>query len=89
MLINILFFISTGHKRIDEGFLVTLYMAADAGNPHFRLGYNSLTSFATINHLQFQVHIYLNLILLLSSNFEIVLFLITIHSMLPFNVKVG
>jgi hypothetical protein len=30
-------------------------MAAEAGNPYFRLGYNSLGAFATINHLHFQV----------------------------------
>ncbi|MCI85739.1 GDP-L-galactose phosphorylase, partial [Trifolium medium] len=29
-------------------------MAAEAGNPYFRLGYNSLGAFATINHLHFQ-----------------------------------
>jgi len=30
-------------------------MAAEAANPYFRLGYNSLGAFATINHLHFQV----------------------------------
>ncbi|KAJ1395892.1 Ccc1 family [Sesbania bispinosa] len=30
-------------------------MAAEAGNPYFRVGYNSLGAFATINHLHFQV----------------------------------
>lgn len=30
-------------------------MAAEAGSPFFRLGYNSLGAFATINHLHFQV----------------------------------
>ncbi|GMP52363.1 hypothetical protein CsSME_00018209 [Camellia sinensis var. sinensis] len=45
-------------QRIDRvSFLLALYMAAEAGNPYFRLGYNSLGAFATINHLHFQVHI--------------------------------
>ncbi|KAK9178121.1 hypothetical protein WN943_027311 [Citrus x changshan-huyou] len=35
-------------------FLLALYTAAEAGNPHFRFGYNSLGAFATINHLHFQ-----------------------------------
>ena len=75
-------------QRIDnESFLLALYMAAEAGNPYFRLGYNSLGAFATINHLHFQVH-NLDLILLLSSNFEYALLLIRTRSMLPFNVKV-
>ncbi|CAL5397250.1 unnamed protein product [Camellia sinensis] len=44
-------------QRIDRvSFLLALYMAAEAGNPYFRLGYNSLGAFATINHLHFQVH---------------------------------
>jgi hypothetical protein len=33
-------------------------MAAEAENPYFRLGYNSLGAFATINHLHFQVSTY-------------------------------
>ncbi|CAA2991160.1 GDP-L-galactose phosphorylase 1 [Olea europaea subsp. europaea] len=42
-------------QRIDhDSFLLALYMAAEAGNPYFRLGYNSLGAFATINHLHFQ-----------------------------------
>ncbi|CAL5329519.1 unnamed protein product [Camellia sinensis] len=42
-------------QRIDRvSFLLALYMAAEAGNPYFRLGYNSLGAFATINHLHFQ-----------------------------------
>nr|GEY85975.1 GDP-L-galactose phosphorylase 1-like [Tanacetum cinerariifolium] len=45
-------------QRIDnESFLLALYMAAEAGNPYFRLGYNSLGAFATINHLHFQDHL--------------------------------
>lgn len=44
-------------QRIDrESFLLALYMAAEAGNPFFRLGYNSLGAFATINHLHFQAY---------------------------------
>ncbi|KAJ6829929.1 GDP-L-galactose phosphorylase 1-like [Iris pallida] len=31
-------------------------MAAEAGSPYFRLGYNSLGAFATINHLHFQAY---------------------------------
>jgi GDP-L-galactose phosphorylase len=43
-------------QRIDqESLLLALYMAAEASNPYFRLGYNSLGAFATINHLHFQV----------------------------------
>lgn len=30
-------------------------MAKEAADPFFRLGYNSLGAFATINHLHFQV----------------------------------
>ncbi|KAK7836477.1 sucrose synthase 2 [Quercus suber] len=42
-------------QRIDrDSFLLALHMAAEAGNPYFRLGYNSLGAFATINHLHFQ-----------------------------------
>ncbi|XVF33955.1 hypothetical protein REPUB_Repub18cG0015800 [Reevesia pubescens] len=44
-------------QRIDhESFLLALYMAAEAGNPYFRLGYNSLGAFATINHLHVQAY---------------------------------
>ncbi|KAL4279471.1 hypothetical protein GQ457_03G022820 [Hibiscus cannabinus] len=44
-------------QMIDpESFLLALYMAAEAGNPYFRLGYNSLGAFATINHLHFQAY---------------------------------
>ncbi|XWS27810.1 hypothetical protein CRYUN_Cryun25bG0011900 [Craigia yunnanensis] len=44
-------------QRIDhDSFLLALYMAAEAGNPCFRLGYNSLGAFATINHLHFQAY---------------------------------
>lgn len=31
-------------------------MAVEAGNPYFRVGYNSLGAFATINHLHFQAY---------------------------------
>jgi len=44
-------------QRIDqESFLLALYMAAEAASPYFRLGYNSLGAFATINHLHFQAY---------------------------------
>ncbi|CAL0310894.1 unnamed protein product [Lupinus luteus] len=44
-------------QRIDHtNFLLALHMAAEAGNPYFRLGYNSLGAFATINHLHFQAY---------------------------------
>ncbi|KAL3636753.1 Phosphate metabolism transcription protein [Castilleja foliolosa] len=44
-------------QMIDrESFLLALYMAVEAKNPYFRLGYNSLGAFATINHLHFQAY---------------------------------
>eukprot|EP00249_Psilotum_nudum_P024669 c29257_g1_i3 orf=562-1944(-) len=44
-------------QRIDEGsFRLALYMAAEAANPYFRVGYNSLGAFATVNHLHFQAY---------------------------------
>ncbi|KAL9383587.1 hypothetical protein Peur_023910 [Populus x canadensis] len=44
-------------QRIDrDSFLLALHMAAEAGDPYFRLGYNSLGAFATINHLHFQAY---------------------------------
>ncbi|KAI5674769.1 hypothetical protein M9H77_15133 [Catharanthus roseus] len=44
-------------QRIDrDSFLLALYLAAEAGSPYFRLGYNSLGAFATINHLHFQAY---------------------------------
>ncbi|XP_057970654.1 GDP-L-galactose phosphorylase 2-like [Malania oleifera] len=44
-------------QRIDhESFLVALHMAREAADPFFRLGYNSLGAFATINHLHFQAY---------------------------------
>lgn len=47
-------------QRIDkESLLLALYMAAEASSPYFRLGYNSLGAFATINHLHFQAY-YMN-----------------------------
>ncbi|TXG69954.1 hypothetical protein EZV62_004889 [Acer yangbiense] len=43
-------------RRIDHAsFLLALQMAKEAADPFFRLGYNSLGAFATINHLHFQV----------------------------------
>ncbi|KAE9606364.1 hypothetical protein Lal_00013636 [Lupinus albus] len=44
-------------QRMDcESLLLALHMAAEAGNQYFRLGYNSLGAFATINHLHFQAY---------------------------------
>ncbi|KAG9449520.1 hypothetical protein H6P81_009485 [Aristolochia fimbriata] len=44
-------------QRIDhDSFLLALQMAVEAANPYFRLGYNSLGAFATINHLHFQAY---------------------------------
>ncbi|GER43918.1 GDP-L-galactose phosphorylase 1 [Striga asiatica] len=44
-------------QRIDrDSFFLALQMAEEAGNPYFRLGYNSLGAFATINHLHFQAY---------------------------------
>eukprot|EP00250_Pteridium_aquilinum_P019384 c24407_g5_i1 orf=1571-2872(+) len=44
-------------QRIDADSLqLALNMAVEAGNPFFRLGYNSLGAFATINHLHFQAY---------------------------------
>lgn len=39
-----------------DSFLLAMHMAAEAGSPAFRLGYNSLGAFATINHLHFQAY---------------------------------
>lgn len=48
-------------QRIDhKSLLLAIQMAAEAANPYFRLGYNSLGAFATINHLHFQVNPNLN-----------------------------
>ncbi|PON53692.1 GDP-L-galactose/GDP-D-glucose phosphorylase [Parasponia andersonii] len=44
-------------QRIDhESFLLALHMSKEAADPFFRLGYNSLGAFATINHLHFQAY---------------------------------
>ncbi|XP_071701805.1 GDP-L-galactose phosphorylase 1-like [Rutidosis leptorrhynchoides] len=40
----------------NKSLLLALYMASEAANPYFRLGYNSLGAFATINHLHFQAY---------------------------------
>lgn len=46
-------------QRIDrESFLLALHMAKEAADPFFRLGYNSLGAFATINNLHFQVNLH-------------------------------
>ncbi|XP_074584135.1 GDP-L-galactose phosphorylase 1-like [Curcuma longa] len=45
-------------QRIDpDNLLLALHMAAEAGSAYFRLGYNSLGAFATINHLHFQAYV--------------------------------
>jgi len=47
-------------QRIDhDSLLLALHLAAEVDNPSFRLGYNSLGAFATINHLHFQVRLLL------------------------------
>ncbi|KAG2280513.1 hypothetical protein Bca52824_051733 [Brassica carinata] len=44
-------------QRIDhKSLLLALHMAVEAANPYFRVGYNSLSTFATINHLHFQAY---------------------------------
>ncbi|GAB4827982.1 Phosphate metabolism transcription protein [Ancistrocladus abbreviatus] len=44
-------------QRIDrESFLLAIHMAKEAADPFFRVGYNSLGAFATINHLHFQAY---------------------------------
>ncbi|KMZ68798.1 GDP-L-galactose phosphorylase [Zostera marina] len=44
-------------QKIDsESFLLAVHMASEAASPYFRLGYNSLGAFATINHLHFQAY---------------------------------
>lgn len=43
-------------QRIErESLLLALYLSKEAGNLYFKVGYNSLGAFATINHLHFQV----------------------------------
>ncbi len=43
-------------QLVDPGtVLLALHFAAEAANPYFRVGYNSLGAYATINHLHFQV----------------------------------
>ncbi|EEE55829.1 GDP-L-galactose phosphorylase 2 isoform X2 [Oryza sativa Japonica Group] len=44
-------------QRVDkESFLLAMYVASEAKDPFFRVGYNSLGGFATINHLHFQAY---------------------------------
>ncbi|MED6121515.1 Phosphate metabolism transcription protein [Stylosanthes scabra] len=44
-------------QRIDhESLRLAMHMAKEAADPFFRLGYNSLGAFATINHLHFQAY---------------------------------
>lgn len=43
-------------QRIDRAsFLHALHLAREIADPAFRVGYNSLGAFTTINHLHFQV----------------------------------
>lgn len=47
-------------QKIDyDSLLLAVHLAKEASDPFFRVGYNSLGAFATINHLHFQV-IYLS-----------------------------
>lgn len=44
-------------QLVDPGtVLLALHFAAEAANPYFRVGYNSLGAYATINHLHFQAY---------------------------------
>ncbi|KAK3409428.1 hypothetical protein EUGRSUZ_J01552 [Eucalyptus grandis] len=44
-------------QRIDHmSFFLALSLAKEAADPFFRVGYNSLGAFATINHLHFQAY---------------------------------
>lgn len=44
-------------QRIDmDSLQLALNMSVEANNPYFRIGYNSLGAFATINHLHFQAY---------------------------------
>ncbi|XP_030441061.1 GDP-L-galactose phosphorylase 1-like [Syzygium oleosum] len=44
-------------QRIDHtSFFLALSLAREAADPFFRVGYNSLGAFATINHLHFQAY---------------------------------
>ncbi|KAK6266650.1 hypothetical protein QUC31_017487 [Theobroma cacao] len=44
-------------QRIDhDSFLLAIHLAREAADPFFRVGYNSLGAFATINHLHFQAY---------------------------------
>jgi GDP-L-galactose phosphorylase len=44
-------------QRISPDVLLPpLHMAAESRNPYFRVGYNSLGAYATINHLHFQAY---------------------------------
>ncbi|XP_073155038.1 GDP-L-galactose phosphorylase 1-like isoform X2 [Henckelia pumila] len=43
-------------KIEPNSFLLALCLAREASDPYFRVGYNSLGAFATINHLHFQAY---------------------------------
>ena len=44
------------HQQVDPStLLLALQFAHEAGNPYFRLAFNSLGAYGTVNHLHFQV----------------------------------
>ena len=44
------------NQQVDPGTLrLALHFAHEAGNPYFRLAFNSLGAYGTVNHLHFQV----------------------------------
>ncbi|KAH6759929.1 GDP-L-galactose phosphorylase 1 [Perilla frutescens var. frutescens] len=43
-------------KIVHDGLLLALHFAKEASDPFFRVGYNSLGAFSTINHLHFQAY---------------------------------
>ncbi|KAI0488917.1 hypothetical protein KFK09_028756 [Dendrobium nobile] len=52
-------------QRMDrDSLLLSLHLAREAASPNFKIGYNSLGAFATINHLHFQAF---HLLMLLSA----------------------
>ena len=71
-----------------ETISLALKFAAAASNPYFRVGYNSLGAYATINHLHFQVlHDMLPiLVVTLSSGARVdvkfQIFLVLVHSVM-------
>lgn len=51
--------------------LLALRFAKEADNPYFRVGYNSLGAYATINHLHFQVRVCMSLSLIILGLLEL------------------